>query len=203
MSEQNGQYDLAIIGGGPAGYVAGIRAQQLGLRTVVVEKEYWGGTCLNVGCIPTKAMISTVEVLRMAKMGAELGLKGEVDVDFPALMERKSKVVRQLVSGVQGLLKANKASMLEGTARITGPGEVEVQGQDGAQTVRAGNILLSTGSVPARPPIPGLDLPGVVDSTGILELREPPQELVIIGGGYIGIEFGSIFANIGTKVTVV
>ncbi|MEJ7655162.1 MAG: FAD-dependent oxidoreductase, partial [Chloroflexia bacterium] len=203
MSEQNGQYDVAIIGGGPAGYVAGIRAQQLGLRSVVIEKQYWGGVCLNVGCIPTKAMISTIEVLRLARMGAELGLKGDVEVDYGALMTRKDKVVHQLVTGVQGLLKANKADMVFGAARLRGPGEIEVQGDDGGRTIQARNILLATGSVPARPPIPGIDLPGVVDSTGLLTLKEPPKELIIIGGGYIGMEFGSIFTNIGTKVTVI
>jgi len=203
LSEQNGQYDVAIIGGGPAGYVAGIRAQQLGLRSVVIEKQYWGGVCLNVGCIPTKAMISTIEVFRLARMGAELGLKGDVEVDYDALMTRKDQVVHQLVSGVQGLLKANKADMVFGAARLRGPGEIEVQGDDGGRTIQARNILLATGSVPARPPIPGIDLPGVVDSTGLLALKEPPKELIIIGGGYIGMEFGSIFTNIGTKVTVI
>lgn len=203
MAEQNGQYDVAIIGGGPAGYVAAIRAQQLGAKAVVIEKQYWGGTCLNVGCIPTKAMVSTVEVLRLANLGAELGLKGGVEVDYNSLLSRRDKVVRQLVSGVEGLIKANGAAQVFGSARLKGPGEVEVQGQDGAQTVRAKNILISTGSVPAKPPIPGIDLPGVVDSTGLLALKEQPKELVIIGGGYIGIEFGSIYANIGTKVTII
>ncbi len=203
MSEQNGQYDIAVIGGGPAGYVAAIRAQQLGAKTVIIEKEYWGGTCLNVGCIPTKAMVSTVEVLKMARMGAELGLKGTVEVDYSAFLQRKDKVVRQLVSGVEGLLKTNGATKVFGAARLKGQGRIEVQGADGAQTIEAKNILVATGSVPAKPPIPGLDLPGVVDSTGILELTEQPKELVIIGGGYIGIEFGSIFTNIGTKVTVI
>lgn len=203
MAEQNGQYDVAIIGGGPAGYVAAIRAQQLGAKAVVIEKQYWGGTCLNVGCIPTKAMVSTVEVLRLANLGAELGLKGAVEVDYNSLLSRRDKVVRQLVSGVEGLIKANGAAQVFGAARLKGPGEVEVQGQDGAQTIRAKNILISTGSVPAKPPIPGIDLPGVVDSTGLLALKEQPKELVIIGGGYIGIEFGSIYANIGTKVTII
>lgn len=203
MSQENGQYDIAVIGGGPAGYVAGIRAQQLGARTVIIEKEYWGGTCLNVGCIPTKAMVSTVEVLKMANMGSEMGLKGGVEIDYAALMSRKDKVVKQLVGGVQGLLKANKADMIFGGACLKGQGQIDVQGPDGARTINAKNILISTGSVPARPPIPGLDLPGVVDSTGILELKEQPRELVVIGGGYIGIEFSSIFANIGTKVTVI
>jgi dihydrolipoamide dehydrogenase len=203
LAEQNGQYDVAIIGGGPAGYVAAIRAQQLGMKAAVIEKQYWGGTCLNVGCIPTKAMVSTVEVLRLANMGADLGLKGGVEVDYSAFLQRKDKVVNQLVSGVQGLLKANGAAQVFGAARLRGPGEIEVQGQDGAQTVGARNVLIATGSVPAKPPIPGLDLPGVVDSTGLLALDRKPEELVIIGGGYIGTEFGSIFTNIGTKVTVI
>ncbi|MDP9381789.1 MAG: dihydrolipoyl dehydrogenase [Chloroflexota bacterium] len=203
MSERNGQYDVAIIGGGPAGYVAAIRAQQLGAKAVVIEKQYWGGVCLNVGCIPTKTMVSTVEVLRLANMGADLGLKGGVEVDYSAFLDRRGKVTKQLVGGVQGLLKANGATQVFGTARLTAPGELEVQGQDGAQTIRAKNVLVATGSVPAKPPIPGLDLPGVVDSTGLLALSEQPRELVIIGGGYIGIEFGSIFTNLGTKVTVI
>ena len=203
LSEQNEQYDVAIIGGGPAGYVAGIRAQQLGAKVAVIEKEYWGGVCLNVGCIPTKAMVSTVEVLKMANMGAALGLRGSVEVDYAAFFARKEKVVNQLVSGVEGLLKANGAARIFGAARLRRPGEVEVLGADGEQTIRAKNILLATGSVPAKPPIPGLDLPNVVDSTGLLALKEQPKELVIIGGGYIGIEFGNIFTNIGTKVMVI
>lgn len=203
MSQQDTQYDVAIIGGGPAGYVAGIKAQQMGKKAVVIEKEYWGGTCLNVGCIPTKAMISTVEVLRLARMGAEMGLKGEVEVDYDALLKRKDKVVKQLVSGVEGLLKANGATQVFGTATIKSPNEIEVQTSDGVQTIRAGNILICTGSVPAKPPIEGIDLPGVVNSTGLLGLTEQPNELIVIGGGYIGIEFSSIFASIGTKVTVV
>lgn len=203
MSQQNEQYDIAVIGGGPAGYVAAIRAQQLGAKTAIIENQFWGGTCLNIGCIPTKAMVSTVEVLKLARMGAEMGLKGDVQVDYSALMQRKDKVVEQLVGGVAGLLKANGAAQIFGSAKLRAPGEIEVQGSDGSQSVRAKNILIATGSVPARPPIPGIDLPGVVDSTGILQLTEQPRELVVIGGGYIGIEFSSIFANIGTKVTVV
>jgi dihydrolipoamide dehydrogenase len=203
VSEQDGQFDVAVIGGGPAGYVAGIRAQQQGAKAVVVEKEYWGGVCLNVGCIPTKAMISTVEVLRLANMGAELGLKGSVAVDYDAFLARRRKVVKQLVGGVEGLLKANGATQVFGAARLTGPGEIEVQGRDGAQVIAARNVLIATGSVPAKPPIPGIDLSGVVDSTGLLAMEHRPEELVIIGGGYIGIEFGSIYANLGTKVTVV
>ena len=203
MSQQNGQYDVAIIGGGPAGYVAGIRAQQMGAKTVVIEKEYWGGTCLNVGCIPTKAMISSVEVLKMARMGADLGLKGNVEIDYPALFARKDKVTKQLVSGVEGLLRGNGATMVFGAARLRGQGRIDVQGAAGAQEIAAKNILIATGSRPAQPPIPGIDLPGVVDSTGILGLREQPKELVIIGGGYIGIEYSNIYINIGTKVTVI
>lgn len=202
----NEQYDLAVIGGGPAGYVAAIRAQQLGLKTAVIEKEYWGGVCLNVGCIPTKAMVSTVEVLRQANLGAELGLKGSVEIDYPAFLARRDKVTAQLVGGVQGLLKANKAAQLFGAARLAGQADgvhrVEVRGADGARTVEARNVLVSTGSVPAKPPISGIDLPGVVDSTGLLQLTEQPTRLVVIGGGYIGVEFSSIYANIGTKVTV-
>jgi dihydrolipoamide dehydrogenase len=203
LSQGNGEYDVAIVGGGPAGYVAGIRAQQLGAKAVVIEKEFWGGTCLNVGCIPTKAMISSVEVLKAAQLGPKLGLKGQVEIDFPALMAHMENVTKQLVGGVRGLLKANGTAMVFGAARLRAPGEVEVQGGDGAQTIRAKNVLLATGSRPSRPPIPGMDLPGVVDSTGILGISEQPKRLVIIGGGYIGTEFSSIFIGMGTKVTVI
>lgn len=202
MSE-NQEFDIAIIGGGPAGYVAGIYAQQMGARAVVIEKQYWGGTCLNVGCIPTKAMVSTVEVLKLARQGAEMGLKGDIEPDFDAIVARRDKVVKQLVSGVQGLLRSNGATQIFGEATIKTPNEIEVRTQEGTQTVRTRNILIATGSVPAKPPVEGMDLPGVVDSTGLLSLKGQPKELVIIGGGYIGIEFASIFVNLGTKVTVI
>ena len=192
---------IVVIGGGPGGYVAAIRATQLGAEVELVEKENLGGTCLNVGCIPTKVLLHTSELYHSVKCGERIGLKGEnVELDWPALINRKKSVVRRLVGGVAGLLKANGVAVHKGQAELVAPGQVKINGE---KTLTADAVVLATGSVPVRLNFPGADLPGVIDSTGALDLDKPPQTLVIVGGGYIGIEFASLFAAIGVKVKVV
>ncbi len=194
---------IVIIGGGPGGYVAAIRAAQLGAETHLVEKDNLGGTCLNVGCIPTKALLHTAELYHAVKNGDRIGLNGKsVGLDWPVLMNRKKSVVRRLVGGVAGLLKANGVTLHKGTGELIGPGAVKVCGEK-EENLTADAIILSTGSVPVKLNFPGADLPGVIDSTGALSLEKLPASLVIIGGGYIGIEFAALFAALGSQVTVV
>jgi dihydrolipoamide dehydrogenase len=190
-------YDIAIIGGGPGGYVAALRAAQLGASVVVVEKDKLGGTCLNWGCIPTKALLTSAEVFALAKRGAEFGVdvKG-LTFNLPVAMERKAKVVNTLVSGVGMLFKSSGVESLQGTARLLGKGRIAV----GKDEISAHDILLATGSVPARIPIKGVE--HTIDSTAILELSRLPKRLVIIGGGVVGMEFASLFSELGTEVTV-
>ena len=190
-------FDIAVIGGGPAGYVAAIRAAQLGARTVVVEKDKLGGTCLNWGCIPTKALLTSAELFSLAGRGAEFGIdvKG-LSFNLPAAQERKAKVVSTLVNGVGTLLKANGVESLKGSARLLGKGRVAV----GKEEIAAADILVATGSLPARIPIKGIE--HTVDSTAILELARVPKRLVVIGGGVVGMEFASLFSELGTEVTV-
>ncbi len=194
---------VVVIGGGPGGYVAAIRAAQLGAETHLVEKENLGGTCLNVGCIPTKALLHTAELYHAVKHGNHIGLVGDsVQIDWKALINRKNSVVRRLVGGVAGLLKANGVVVHKGRGQLTRPGVVQVHGNT-AETLSADIVILSTGSVPVKLNFPGVDLPGVVDSTGVLSLEKLPASLTIIGGGVIGVEFAALFAALGSKVTVV
>lgn len=198
------RFDIAIIGGGTGGYVAAIRAAQLGAKVALVEKSRIGGTCLNVGCIPTKALVVCIEALETARRAGEFGvnISGEVSANLAAMVDRKDKVVNQLVGGVTSLLRGNKVQLFNGTGVLTEPGLIRFEGEGGKQDIRANNVILATGSVPARPPIPGLDLPGVITSDDAVSLREIPSELVIIGGGYIGMEMAAIFQPLGTKITV-
>lgn len=195
-------YQLVVIGAGPGGYVAAIRGAQLGLKVALVEKDTVGGTCLNRGCIPTKALLHSAntyaETASFEKLGLELS--GEVRYDMEKIHARKKEVVDTLVNGVEGLLKANKIDVLPGLGTILGNHQVKV----GEQTITADYILIATGSTPARPPIPGLDLPGVVTSDEVLE-GEPLdyKSLTIIGGGVIGVELASFYAALGCEVTIV
>ena len=194
---------VIVIGGGPGGYVAAIRAAQLGAETHLVEKENLGGTCLNVGCIPTKALLHTSELYRMVKHGERIGLKGEsVTLDWPALLNRKQSVVRRLVGGVGGLLKANGVAVHKGVGEVAGVGTVKVHG-DKEEVLTADVIIVASGSVPVKLNFPGADLPGVIDSTGALSLPKPPASMVIVGGGVIGIEIAALYAALDCKVTVV
>ena len=196
-------YQLAVIGAGPGGYVAAIRAAQMGLKTVVIENQDVGGTCLNRGCIPTKALLHAAEVYHQAQNARELGLEiPETGYHMGRIHDRKLKIVLQLRGGVEQLLKSNKIDLLHGTATITAPHEISVMGSDNGQ-ITADHILIATGSVPARPPIAGLDSPGVVTSDEVLE-GDPIdyKSLVIIGGGVIGVEFATFYNRLGCEVTI-
>ncbi|MHB1004558.1 MAG: dihydrolipoyl dehydrogenase [Chloroflexota bacterium] len=204
MTDNAGRYNIAIIGGGPGGYVAAIRAAQLGAKVAVVEKERVGGTCVNIGCIPTKALLVSAEMLEMARHAAEFGVEtGTVQVNFGAVMECKRKVVNQMVSGVEGLLKANKVDSFKAKATFSQPGVVQLEGEGVPKEIAAENVIIATGSVPARPPIKGIDLPGVLTSTEAISLEKIPEEMVIIGGGYIGMEMAAFYRPMGTKITII
>ena len=194
------QFDLVILGGGPAGTHAASAAAKNGLKTALVEADALGGTCLNRGCIPTKTLLHTAELCREARTGAEIGLVApEVSVDMAALQTYKNGVVEKLAAGIeQGLQKA-KVTLLRGSARLLSPTEVEVNGE----VLKTKRVLIATGSLPARIPEPGSDLPGVYDSTGMLALETIPERVVIVGGGVIGAEFASLYADLGSRVTVI
>ena len=194
------QFDLVILGGGPAGTHAASAAAKNGLKTALVEADALGGTCLNRGCIPTKTLLHTAELCREARTGAEIGLVApEVSVDMAALQTYKNGVVEKLAAGIeQGLQKA-KVTLLRGSARLLSPTEVEVNGE----VLKTKRVLIATGSLPARIPVPGSDLPGVYDSTGMLALETIPERVVIVGGGVIGAEFASLYADLGSRVTVI
>jgi len=206
MSETEG-YDLVVIGSGPGGYVAAIRAAQLGLKTACVEKrETLGGTCLNIGCIPSKALLFSSERFHEAGHGlARHGIKvAGVELDLPAMMAQKDSVVTANTSGVAYLFKKHKIYWIKGTARIAAPGLVEVAlKQGGQQQVKTRHILIATGS--ESTPLPGIaiDEQRIISSTGGLSLPSVPKHLVVIGGGYIGLELGSVWRRLGSEVTVV
>lgn len=199
--------ELLVIGGGPGGYVAALRAAQLGAKVTVIEKARLGGTCLNVGCIPTKCLLRSAELLEdLRSQGAELGVKVTgAEVDFPQVIAHKNAVSKKLTSGVAALLKGAGVVRIEGEARFTGPKTLAVTKPDGAsETLTADAIIVATGSVNAVPPIPGLaDNPNCIDSTGALSLEKLPESMVVVGGGVIGLELACAYAAFGTKVTVV
>lgn len=193
-------FDLIIIGAGPGGYEAALHAAKGGLRVAIVEERYLGGTCLNVGCIPTKTLLSSARRYEEIQHAENYGIHvGRPVFDLPAVIRRKNRVVEQLKKGVAGLLRSGKITLLEGHGSVEGRGRVRV----GAELHECSNILIATGSRPARPPIPGIDGPQVYDSTGILDLEKCPHTLVIVGGGVIGVEFASFFASIGVEVHVI
>jgi dihydrolipoamide dehydrogenase len=200
-------YDVVIIGGGPGGYVAAIRAAQLGLRTACIEKRgSLGGTCLNVGCIPSKALLQSSELYAEAKHGlSEHGVKlGNVDLDLAAMLARKDKVVDGLTKGIELLFRKNKVDYLKGSGRLAGNGKVAVAlAAGGETTVAAKHIVIATGS--ESTPLPGVEIDEqqIVTSTGALTLSKVPGRFVVIGGGYIGLEMGSVWGRLGAKVTVV
>jgi len=202
--KENGK-NLIIIGGGPAGYVGAIRAAQLGANVTVVEKEEVGGTCLNVGCIPTKVLTSAAHTYSTLKTADRWGLKvSGMELDFPQLMKRKQMVVNRLVTGVKSLLKTRGINLIKGTAAFLDERQIEVRMNDGTnQRLEADKFLIATGSVPIMLPIPGIESDGVIDSTGALSLTSIPQSMLIIGGGAIGCEFAYIYQSFGTQVTIV
>jgi dihydrolipoamide dehydrogenase len=202
----NKTYDLVIIGSGPGGYVAAIRASQLGLSVLIVEKEpRLGGVCTLWGCIPTKALLHTADLLEEARHGGEVGVSSrEVRLDLPAAMKHKEKVVRQSTNGVSYLMKKNRVDLAAGFGRLAGPGKVAVAGADGAETTYAArNVLLATGSAPRSLPGMEIDEKTILSSTAMLELAEVPKSLLVIGSGAVGVEFASMYARFGSRVTVV
>ncbi|MBJ8350263.1 dihydrolipoyl dehydrogenase [Streptococcus zalophi] len=196
------EYDIVVVGGGPAGYYAAIRGAQLGGKIAIVEKSEFGGTCLNKGCIPTKTYLKNAEILEGLKIAAGRGINlasTNYTIDMDKTVDFKNSVVKKLTSGVGGLLKANKVTMFNGLAKVNPDKTVVI----GSQTIKGRNIILATGSKVSRINIPGIDSKHVLTSDDILDLREIPKSLAVIGGGVVGVELGLVFASYGTEVTVV
>lgn len=198
---------ILVIGGGPGGYVAAIRAAQLGASVTVIEKEHLGGTCLNIGCIPTKCLLHSAELVEDIKnQGADIGVKVTgVEVDFPQVIAHKNAVSKKLTGGIGALFKMNKVAKVDGEASFIGPRKLSVKKADGTvETMTADAIIVATGSINSQPPIPGLkENPNCIDSTGALSLEKLPKSMVVIGGGVIGLELACAYAAFGTKITVV
>jgi dihydrolipoamide dehydrogenase len=191
--------DLIIIGGGPGGYVAAIRARQLGMNVVLVEKDRVGGVCLNRGCIPTKSYYRNALAMRDICNSLEFNIQAEnISFDMAGARERKNKIVSDLLAGIEKLLKSNGVERINGQAEVIDKNTVLVNGQ----YVQGRNLLLATGSVPASLPIPGIELPGVINSDQMLEMDRVPPRLAIVGGGVIGLEFACIFNSLGSQVEV-
>jgi len=199
------EFDLIIIGSGPGGYVAGIRAAQLGLKAAVVEKDpKFGGTCGLRGCIPTKALLHTAAVMDEIRDAGDLGITvAEPVLDIVKAQDRKQKVVDSNAKGIDYLFKKNKVAGLHGVGRITGPHEVEVEGPDGKKTYGAKFIMIATGSVPRDVPIAPADGERILNSDHVLELKKVPATLAVLGAGAVGTEFASIYTSFGTKVTLI
>lgn len=199
------RYDVAILGGGPGGYVAAIRAGQLGLKTVLIEKEKVGGTCLHWGCIPTKALLESAEILRLSRRAGEFGVRvTEATLDLRAAQERKERVVKKNLMGTESLLKKNKVTTVRGTGRLTARDRIEVRRPDaGLQTVEASAIVLATGSRVGSLPMAPVDGRVVLSSDDVLGLDRVPESLLVIGAGAVGVEFASIYHTFGSKVILI
>jgi len=200
VANETGSFDLVILGGGSGGYAAAFRASELGLSVALIEKDKVGGTCLHRGCIPTKALLHAAEVADSAREGASIGVKSTLDgIDVPAVHAYKDGVVNRLYKGLQGLVKANKITFIEGEGRLVSPTAVEVNGQ----RYEGRHILLASGSAPRS--LPGLDIDGnrVISSEHALTLDHVPASVVVLGGGVIGVEFASVWRSFGAEVTIV
>jgi len=196
------EFDVVVIGGGPGGYVGAIRAAQLGAKAALIEKDTLGGTCLNRGCIPTKALYYSAKTISTVKKAAEFGVStGEVAFDIAKAVERKDDVVKKLVAGVGQLLKGNSVTVINGTGSIEAIGKVKVEKKDGTtEVVAAKNIIIATGSEPAMIPAFNIDKENVITSTEALNLKKLPKSILIIGGGVMGCEFANIFSKFGSSV---
>ena len=194
---------VTVIGGGPGGYVAAIRAAQLGADVTLIEKSHIGGTCLNEGCIPTKALLHSAELFEDAKNGASAGVIASPELDFTKVMENKQAVVNRLVGGVKTLLKANGVKVIDGEASFVDKTTVKAVTKDGEQEIKSDKYIIAVGSVPAAVPIEGINSPQCIDSTGALSLEKLPKSMAVIGGGVIGVEMATAYSAFGTKVTVI
>lgn len=198
------QYDVAVIGGGPGGYVAAIRAAQLGGKVLLVEKDKLGGVCLNRGCIPTKTLLKSAEKWQELKKCAEFGLQADnIGFNFDTIMERKNQVVNKLRGGVEQLVKSNAIDLVYGQAMLECADRLSVKQDNGQISYEAKNIIIATGSVPMSLPIPGRELSDVIESNQLLEMTDVPRSMLVIGAGAVGIEFAAIFQSFGCEVTVV
>ena len=197
-------FDLIVIGAGPGGYVAAIKAAKLGLNTAIVEEERVGGTCLNRGCIPAKAMIHASSLYQQVLNGEQFGVFASgVRYDYEKILAYKEETTNQLCQGVEQLLEANKVTFLKGRGTLTKNREVEVESVGGVNKYKAANIILAAGSKPMMPPIPGIHLEGVLTSDELFKLKEVPESLLIIGGGVISVEFATVFHALGCQVSIV
>ena len=204
MTDVESNYGLVVIGAGPGGYPAAIRAAQRGAKVAVIEKEKVGGTCLNWGCIPTKTLLASTELVAHAREAESFGVKIEgITPDWTAIMERKQNVTDTLVKGILGLLKANKIALIAGTASLTPDRKVLVKGSDGDSTLEADNVIIATGSDPAELPTFDFSGPAVMTSTDALALQSVPKSLIIVGSGVIGSEFACIFSTMGTQIVMI
>ncbi len=201
-TQDNKTFDIAIIGAGPGGYVAAIKSAQLGKKVALIEKGHLGGTCLNVGCIPTKTLLSSANILHQVRRAADFGIAvGPISFAYEKMKARKDAVITKIRSGLEGLIKSNKITIFQGTAAFESPTELKITGHDNLR-IFAEHIIIATGSVPVDVKAFPCDHTRILNSTSILELTEVPKKLVIVGGGYIGCEFASLFAELGSKVTI-
>ncbi len=199
-------FDVVVIGGGPGGYICAIRAAQLGMQVACVEmRGALGGTCLNVGCIPSKALLQASEFFAHAKHLSSFGVKcGKISLDLPAMMAHKEKSVSELTKGIEFLFRKNKITYIAGAGRVASPGQVEVRlNEGGAKVLHAPHIVIATGSEPMS--LPGIDIDEkrIVSSTGALALERTPGRMVVVGAGVIGLELGSVWARLGAEVSVI
>src|SRR5438094_4809824 len=196
-------FDIAILGGGPGGYVGALHAGVRGARVALVERDRVGGICVTVGCIPSKALLDSSHAFWLTTHGEEHGIVVQgATFSLPKAMARKDAVVKQLVGGIELLLKARKVDLITGSGTLASPGEIKVKAADGERSVKANAVIVATGSKVGMPPIKGLAEAKPLDNVGALALQEIPKRLIVIGGGAIGLELGTFFAEIGSKVTV-
>lgn len=197
-------YDIAIVGGGPGGYVAALHAAKLGKKIALIEADHLGGTCLNRGCIPSKTLLKHTEIIESIEQAKEWGIEtGEVRLSLDKMKKRKDDVINRLRSGIAFLMKQGKVDVYNGLGLIESNKSIKIVGEETEETIGAEKIIIATGSTPAVPPIPGLDTVSFDTSDSVFDIKEIPETMTIIGGGVIGVEFATIFASLKTKVTVI